>query len=112
MNAFGRGTVRTVLLSGLSAVAIACAASFAFADSLPYLSPEAPPSFGDLADASPLVAVFTTHANRSPAQGLTTFAEPKFDLAPEQEPAAIVWNRIARIEATRRSRTVPPALHL
>jgi murein L,D-transpeptidase YcbB/YkuD len=32
MSAFGRGTVRTVLLSGLSAVAIACAASFAFAD--------------------------------------------------------------------------------
>jgi hypothetical protein len=32
MSAFGRGTVRKVLLSGLSAVAIACAASFAFAD--------------------------------------------------------------------------------
>src|SRR5580692_5003138 len=32
MSAFGRGTVRTVLLSGLSAVAIACSASFAFAD--------------------------------------------------------------------------------
>jgi L,D-transpeptidase YcbB len=32
MSAFGRGTVRTVLLSGLSAVAIAPAASFAFAD--------------------------------------------------------------------------------
>jgi hypothetical protein len=31
MSAFGRGTVRTVLLSGLSAVAITCAASFAFA---------------------------------------------------------------------------------
>ena len=57
MSAFGRVTVRTVLLSGLSAVAIPCAASFAFADPLPYLSPEAPPSFGDLADASPLVAV-------------------------------------------------------
>ena len=92
MNAFGRGTVRTVLLSGLSAIAIACAASFAFADPLQYLSPEAPPSFGDLADASPLVAVFTAHTNRSPALDLTTFAEPKFDLAPEQAPAAFVWN--------------------
>ena len=38
MSAFGRGTVRTVLLSGLSAVAIACAASFAFADPLASLS--------------------------------------------------------------------------
>jgi len=92
MNAFGRGTVRTVLLSGLSAIAIACAASFAFADPLQYLSPEAPPTFGDLADASPLVAVFTAHTNRSPALDLTTFAEPKFDLAPEQAPAAFVWN--------------------
>ena len=90
MNAFGRGTVRTVLLSGLSAIAIACATSFAFADPLQYLSPEAPPTFGDLADASPLVAVFTAHTNRSPALDLTTFAEPKFDLAPEQAPAAFV----------------------
>jgi L,D-transpeptidase YcbB len=93
MNAFGRGTVRTVLLSGLSAIAIACAASFAFADPLQYHSPEAPPTFGDLADASPLVAVFTAHTNRSPALDLTTFAEPKFDLAPQQAPAAFVWNR-------------------
>ena len=93
MNAFGRGTVRTVLLSGLSAIAIACATSFAFADPLQYLSPEAPPTFGDLADASPLVAVFTAHTNRSSALDLTTFAEPKFDLAPEQAPAAFVWNR-------------------
>jgi L,D-transpeptidase YcbB len=85
MSAFGRGTVRTVLLSGLSAVAIACAASFAFADSLPYLSPEAPPSFGDLADASPLVAMFTAQATRSPALGPLRFAEPKFDLASGDE---------------------------
>jgi len=39
MSAFGRGTVRKVLLSGLSAVAIACAASVAFADPLPPLEP-------------------------------------------------------------------------
>src|ERR1700720_1069126 len=32
MGTFARGTVRTVLLSGLSAVAIVYAASFAFAD--------------------------------------------------------------------------------
>jgi murein L,D-transpeptidase YcbB/YkuD len=32
MSAFGRGTVRTLLLTGLSAVAIACAASLGFAD--------------------------------------------------------------------------------
>ncbi len=41
MSAFRgvRERVRTVLLSGLSAVAIACAASFAFADPLPPLEP-------------------------------------------------------------------------
>jgi L,D-transpeptidase YcbB len=98
MRAFGRVTVRTVLLSGLSAVAIACAASFAFADPLPYLSPEAPPSFGDLVDASPLVVVFTTgRVSRSPALDHTTFAEQKFDpapaIAPQQAPAAFLWNR-------------------
>ena len=93
MNAFGRGRVRTVLLPGLGALAIACAASFAFADPLPYLSPEAPPSFGDLADASPLVAVFTAHAKGSPGLDLTRFAEPRFDLAPKQAKAASVWDR-------------------
>ena len=76
MSAFGRGTVRTVLLSGLSAVAIACAASFAFADPLPYLSPEAPPSFGDLADVSPLVAVFTAaRGARDPAPDVVLSAD-------------------------------------
>src|ERR1700722_205642 len=39
MSAFGRGTVCKVLLSGLTAVAIACAASVAFADPLPPLEP-------------------------------------------------------------------------
>ena len=83
MSAFGRGTVRTVLLSGLSAVAIACAASFAFADPLPSISsPEAPPSFGDLADVSPLVAVFTAaRGARDPAPDVVLSAEPKFGLA-------------------------------
>ncbi len=32
MTAFGRGSVRTFLLTGLSAVAMTCAASLAFAD--------------------------------------------------------------------------------
>src|ERR1700722_3280371 len=82
MSAFGRGTVRTVLLSGLSAVAIACVASFAFADPLPYLSPEAPPTFGDPADASPLVAVFSAaRGARDPALDVGLLAEPKFGLA-------------------------------
>jgi L,D-transpeptidase YcbB len=82
MSAFGRGMVRTVLLSGLSAVAIACAASFAFADPSPFLAPETPPIFGDLADASPLVAVFTAaRAARDPAPDVALFAVPKFDLA-------------------------------
>jgi hypothetical protein len=65
----------------LSAVAIACAASFAFADPLPYLSPESPPSFGDLFDANPLVAVFTARGARDPAPDVRFFAEPQFDLA-------------------------------
>src|ERR1700722_2335479 len=81
-SAFGRGTVRTLLLSGLSVVAIACAASFAFADLLPYLSPEAPPRFGELADANPLVAVFAAaRGARDPALEIGLLAEPKFDLA-------------------------------
>src|SRR5277367_6407586 len=80
MSAFGRGTVRTVLLSGLSAVAIACAASFAFAD--PFLSPETPLSFGEIPNASPLVVVFTAaRGARDPALDVALSAEPKFDLA-------------------------------
>jgi L,D-transpeptidase YcbB len=80
-STFARGAWLTVLLSGLSAVAIACAASFAFADPLPYLSPESPPSFGDLFDANPLVAVFTARGARDPAPDVRFFAEPQFDLA-------------------------------
>ncbi len=81
MSAFGRGTVRTVLLSGLSAVATACAASFAFAYPLLLLSPEAPPSFGELANASPLLAMFTAAAApRDPALDVGLLAEPKFGL--------------------------------
>src|SRR6202020_1074319 len=82
MNAFGRGRVRTVLLSGLSAVAIACAASFAFADSAPYLSPEAPPSFGEVPYPSPWTAVVTAaRGARDPALDVGLLAEPKFGLA-------------------------------
>jgi L,D-transpeptidase YcbB len=82
MNTFGRGSVRTVLLSGLSAVTIACAVSFAFADPLPYLSPEASPSFGEIPYASPLVAVVTAaRGARDPALDVGLLAEPKFGLA-------------------------------
>ena len=93
MSVFGRGRVRTLLLAGLSAAAMACAASHAFAESLPVLSPEPPLRFGDLADASPLVAVFDARSARDPAPDVASSAEPKFDPAPEQAPAAFVWNR-------------------
>jgi murein L,D-transpeptidase YcbB/YkuD len=109
MSAFGRARARTVLLSGLSAVAITCAASFALAD--PILSPEAPPSFGEIPYASPLVAVFTAHANRSPTLDLTTLAQPKFDFAPEQWPAASVSSRHReeRSDAAIQSRDSSPS---
>jgi L,D-transpeptidase YcbB len=97
MSAFGRGRARAVLLSGLSAVAIACAESFGLAD--PLLSSEAPPSFGDIPYASPLLAVFT--ANRSPALDLTTLAEPKFDLALGQAPAASGPSSLNRFASAR-----------
>ena len=106
MNAFGRGRVRK-LVAGLGAVAVVCAAGLAVANPLPVLSPEAPPSFGDLADACPLVAVFTAaRGARDLAPSVAFSAEPKFALAsgaesaprerfpapfagaPEQEPAA------------------------
>jgi murein L,D-transpeptidase YcbB/YkuD len=112
MSAFGRGSARAVLLSGLSAVAIACAASFALAD--PFLAPEAPPSFGDIPYASPLLTMFTAHANRSPALDLTTFAEPRFDLALGQAPAASGPSSLDRFASARddggRSTETPKAL--
>ncbi|HEY5206932.1 MAG TPA: hypothetical protein VIJ63_20385, partial [Roseiarcus sp.] len=74
----------------MSAVTLACAASLAWADPLPYLSPEAPPSFGDLADASPLVAVFTAaRGARDPALDVGVLAEPKFGLASATESAPV-----------------------
>ncbi len=82
MDAFRRGRVRTVLLSGLSAAAIACAASFALADPFPYLSPEVPPSFGEMPYTSPLVAVVTAaRGDRDPALDVGLLAEPKLGLA-------------------------------
>src|SRR6476646_9770862 len=96
MSAFGRGTVRTLLLSGLSVVPIALVAGLGFADAqspmapsaadlsgaVPILSPEKPPKFGDLSDASPLFVVFTAgHVARGPALEASGFAEPKLDLA-------------------------------
>ncbi len=91
------------------------------ANPLPFLSPEAPPSFGDLADASPLVAVFTprTRAEVRPLD-LTTFAEPKFALAPGADSALArgALRRHSRVRlnkgqplrtSRRRSSTIPPS---
>jgi L,D-transpeptidase YcbB len=93
MSAFGRGR----RLGGMSVIALACAASLAFADAqsapgVPILLPEAPVSFGDLAGASPLLVVFTAApAPQGPALDIALFAEPKLDLAsaapPGQGPA-------------------------
>ena len=47
------------------------------------LAPDAPPSFGDLGSASPLLAVINAaRSNRDPAPDAGWFAELKFDLAP------------------------------
>ena len=83
MSASRRGNWRALLLQGMGAVAIALAASLAWADALPasgpspavggkapILSPEAPPSFGDLDGASPLLAVFSAaRTGQDPALG-------------------------------------------
>ena len=106
MSAFGRGTVRTVLLSGLSAVAIACAASFAFAD--PFLSPETPLSFAEIPYASPLVVVFTAaRGARDPALDVALSAEPKFDLASGAE-SAPREGALAPFAAAPRQALAPP----
>jgi L,D-transpeptidase YcbB len=99
MSAFGRGR----LWGGMNALALVFAASLAFAGTelaagVPILSPEAPVSFGDLAGASPLLAMFTAApAARGPGPDIALFAEPKLDLAPaiapEQASATFVWNR-------------------
>jgi hypothetical protein len=100
MRAFERRRVRTFLLSGLSALAMACAASLTFADprprlgpsgadlraGAPMLSPEAP-SFGDPAAASPLLAVFDAAGRaRDSSRESSLFAEPKLDLASSAAP--------------------------
>ena len=74
MSAFGRGKRRRLLLArALGAAAAALAASLAWAGArrrahrgggIRLLSPEAPPSFGDIGDVSPLIAVF--NAARAP----------------------------------------------
>jgi L,D-transpeptidase YcbB len=82
MSAFGRGR----RLVGMSVIALAFAASLAFADAhaapgVQILSPEAPVSFGDLADASPLVAVFTAAEHASPAFVWNRHREEQSDAA-------------------------------
>jgi L,D-transpeptidase YcbB len=107
MGAFGRGSWRRVLPpEAVGAVAIALAVSLSCTDAraagpsradqgaVPILSPEAPPSFGDLGGASPLLAVFNdARAARDAVMDVGRFAEPRFDLAPlaataSEEPAA------------------------
>jgi L,D-transpeptidase YcbB len=60
MNAFGRGTVRTILLSGLSAVAVVCAASLTFADPLPGLGSSAADLGGEIRILAPFAPELTS----------------------------------------------------
>ena len=106
---------RRLLPLGLGAVAIACAGNLAFADPLSpldpsatdldtrvlILSPEAPVKFGDLADVSPLFAVFIAGGMaRDPAPEASGSGEPKFDLAASapsasEEPPQVVYDPTA-----------------
>src|ERR1700722_2483284 len=79
MSAFGRGTVRKVLLSGLSAVAIACAASVAFADPLPPLEPSLG---GEMRTLAPFASEITrgsfgrVSSPQSSSNGRASFGRP------------------------------------
>ena len=55
MSAFGRERVRTLLLTGLSAAAAACATSVAFADPQSPLGPSATDVGAEMRLSSPLV---------------------------------------------------------
>jgi L,D-transpeptidase YcbB len=91
MSALGRGNRRgSPLPRAASAVAAALAASLACAETgpapadrgarVPLLSPEAPPSLGDVRDPSPAVAVFNaSRALADQASSLTLLARPKLD---------------------------------
>jgi L,D-transpeptidase YcbB len=60
-----------------------CANAVESAETQQALAPDAPPSFGDLGSASPLLAVINAaRPNRDPAPDAGWFAESKFDLAP------------------------------
>ena len=103
---------RRLLPLGLGAVAIVCAANLAFADPLsplspsaadlgarvPILSPEAPLKFGNLADVSPLFAVFMAGGMaQDPAPEASGSGEPEFDLAASapsasEEPQQVVYD--------------------
>jgi L,D-transpeptidase YcbB len=87
MSSLGRGLP---LSRAASAVAAALALSLACAEAgpapsdrgarVPLLTPEAPPSLGDVGDPSPVVAVFNaSRALRDGASSLTLFADPKLD---------------------------------
>jgi L,D-transpeptidase YcbB len=92
MSAFRRGKRRRRLLAGaVGAVAASLAASPAWAgapaaepsqtERIPLPSPEAPASFGAIADLSPLVTAFdAARASRDDALILGLFAEPRFDV--------------------------------
>src|SRR5277367_893415 len=92
MSPFGRAKRRGVMWPlGVWAVAGGLAASFAWAD-VPHsagehgglaLAPaEAPLNFGDIGEASPLLAIFNAkRAVLAGAPGLSLLVEPKFDMA-------------------------------
>ena len=107
MSAFGRGKRRTLLLLGLSAVALFWAGNFALAsaDTLPsasILSPETPLSFGELPYASPLLIVFTTgRTARGLALDVAGLGAPTLDFAYASAPG----------EATVQRDNTPSALY-
>jgi murein L,D-transpeptidase YcbB/YkuD len=88
-----RGSARRSRVAGAVFAALAAGPAFAGQGAVPRLSPEAPPRFGELDQASLWLAVFNAVAARDPALEATFLAEPKFDLASgarprSQEPAA------------------------
>ena len=99
MSAFGRGTVRTLLLSGLSAVAIAFAASLAFADAQCRASPpDLAAEIRVLAPCSPELRGDRPAASPPPLWGRT-----------KEGGRAVLRNKGAATPATRPARPPTPA---
>src|SRR5882757_4457359 len=95
VTAFARRTLRELLPQSVGVAALAFGASLAWAEAQPsvdsvstersvkspILSAEAPPAFGGISDASPLLAVFSAVSDADLATNLTWLTESKFDLA-------------------------------